>query len=140
LIEAVRLQIKDEVDAIKVSGSNDNLITPDALGASAFTLEELKLIADETRRLGKLSSIHARSCESARDSALAGFDNIFHASYIDGVGIEACLKNNVVITLTLTLLVNLFKANPATTSATSADEFNRELAAASKDLDQACKA
>ncbi|HLS43714.1 MAG TPA: amidohydrolase family protein [Paenalcaligenes sp.] len=140
LIEAVRLQIKDEVDAIKVSGSNDNLITPDALGASAFTLEELKLIADETRRLGKLSSIHARSCESARDSALAGFDNIFHASYIDDVGIEACLKNNVVITPTLTLLVNLIEANPATAGASSADAFKREVEAASKNLRRAFEA
>src|SRR5690554_4449681 len=58
LVEAVRLQVKDEVDAIKVSGSNDNLITPDALSASAFTLEELKIIADETHRLGKLCGIH----------------------------------------------------------------------------------
>lgn len=32
LVEAIRFQVKDEVDAIKVSGSNDNLITPDALG------------------------------------------------------------------------------------------------------------
>ena len=45
LIEAIRLQVKDEVDAIKVSGSNDNLITPDALGTSAFTYEEFKIIA-----------------------------------------------------------------------------------------------
>jgi imidazolonepropionase-like amidohydrolase len=53
LIEAIRLQVKEEVDAIKVSGSNDNLITPDALGGSAFTLEEFKVIAEETHRLGK---------------------------------------------------------------------------------------
>jgi len=89
LIEAVRLQVKDEVDAIKVSGSNDNLITPDALGASAFTLEELKIIADETHRLGKLCSVHARSCDSARASARAGLDNLVPASYIDDEGMEA---------------------------------------------------
>jgi hypothetical protein len=38
---------QDEVDAIKVSGSNDTL-APDALGTSAFSYEEFKIITDET--------------------------------------------------------------------------------------------
>ncbi|WP_254047017.1 amidohydrolase family protein [Pusillimonas sp. T2] len=137
LVEAVRLQVKEEVDAIKVSGSNDNLITPDALGVSAFTLEELQIIANETHRLGKICSIHARSTESARDAALAGFDNIFHASYLDEAGIEACLKNNCVITPTLTLLVNLIEADTAMAGASSSSAFKREVEAASKNLRKA---
>jgi imidazolonepropionase-like amidohydrolase len=137
LIEAIRLQVKDEVDAIKVSGSNDNLITPDALGASAFTYEELKIIADETHRLGKICSVHARSMESARDAARAGFDNIFHASYIDDAGIEACLKNNCVITPTLTLLANLLGAHPAQAGASGSAAFSRELEAAAINLRKA---
>lgn len=137
LVEAVRLQVKDEVDAIKVSGSNDNLITPDAQGVSAFTFEELKIIADETHRLSKLCSIHARSTESARDAARAGFDQIYHASYIDDAGIEACLKNGSVITPTLTLLVNLIAANQANAGASSADAFKREVEAAAVNLRKA---
>lgn len=140
LIEAIRLQVKEEVDAIKVSGSNDNLITPDALGASAFTFEELKIVADETHRLGRICSTHARSCESARDAALAGFDNIFHASYIDDAGIEACLKNQCVITPTLTLLVNLIGANQDGAGASGKSAFQREVEAASKNLHRAWKA
>jgi imidazolonepropionase-like amidohydrolase len=137
LVEAIRLQVKDEVDAIKVSGSNDNLITPDALGASAFTYEELKIIADETHRLGKICSVHARSMESARDAARAGFDNIFHASYIDDAGIEACLRNKCVITPTLTLLANLIAAHPAQAGASSSSAFERELEAAAANLRRA---
>ncbi|QII85365.1 amidohydrolase family protein [Bordetella hinzii] len=137
LIEAVRLQVKDGVDAIKVSGSNDNLITPDAADVSAFTREELRLIADETHRLGKLCSIHARSRVSARDAALAGFDNIYHASYIDEEGIEACLESGSVITPTLTLLVNLIEANQAQAGASGAAAFEREVEAARKNLRRA---
>jgi len=140
LVEAVRLQVKDEVDAIKVSGSNDNLITPDALGASAFTLEELKIIVDETHRLGKVCSVHARSRDSALDSARAGFDQIYHASYIDDEGIEACLKNGCVITPTLTLLVNLIAANQSDAGASGADAFKREVEAASVNLRKAFEA
>ena len=53
LIEAIRFQVKDDVDAIKVSGSSDYLITPDSLDRSAFTFEEFKVITDETHRLGR---------------------------------------------------------------------------------------
>ncbi len=140
LIEAIRLQVKEEVDAIKVSGSNDNLITPDALGASAFTLEELRLVANETHRLGKVCSTHARSRDSAVDAAKAGFDNLFHASYIDDEGIEACLANKCVITPTLTLLVNLIGASQDQAGASGKSAFQREVEAASKNLHRAWKA
>lgn len=140
IIEAIRLQVKEEVDAIKVSGSNDNLITPEALGVSAFTYEELKLIADESHRLGRICSTHARSRDSARDAARAGFDNLFHASYIDDEGIEACLKNKCVITPTLTLLVNLIGAGEGSAGASGKSAFQREVEAASENLTRAWKA
>jgi imidazolonepropionase-like amidohydrolase len=137
LIEAIRLQVKEEVDAIKVSGSNDNLITPDALGSSAFTLEEFKIIADETHRLGKICSVHARSRDSVLEAARAGFDNLFHASYIDDEGIEAALKNKCVITPTLTLLLNLIDANQESAGASGSAAFRREVEAASVNLKRA---
>jgi imidazolonepropionase-like amidohydrolase len=137
LIEEIRRQVKDEVDAIKVSGSNDSLITPDSLGSSAFTYEEFKIIADESHRLGRICSVHARSRESALYSAKAGFDNLFHASYIDDEGIEACLKNNVVITPTLTLLVNLVEAKQSHAGASGTAVFQDEIDAASQNLKKA---
>jgi imidazolonepropionase-like amidohydrolase len=137
LVEAIRFQVKDEVDAIKVSGSNDNLITPDALGSSAFTLEEFQIIANETHRLGRICSVHARSRDSALYSALAGFDNLFHASYIDDEGIEACLKNNCVITPTLTLLINLMEAKQSTAGVSGSEAFQREIDAAAVNLRRA---
>ncbi len=140
LVEAVRLQVKDEVDAIKVSGSNDNLITPDALGISAFTAEEFRIIADETHRLDKICCVHARSTESIRDAARAGFDLIFHASYIDDAGIEACLKAGNVITPTLTLLVNLIAAGKQQAGASGLAAFQREVDAAATNLPKAYRA
>jgi imidazolonepropionase-like amidohydrolase len=140
LVEAIRYQVKDEVDAIKVSGSNDNLITPDALGSSAFTLEEFRIIAQETHRLGKICTVHARSRDSALYAARAGFDNIFHASYIDDEGIDACLKSGSVITPTLTLLMNLVDAKQSAAGASTMDATRRELDAAAHGLQKAYKA
>ena len=140
LIEAVRYQIKDRVDAIKVSGSNDQLITPDSLDGSAFTVEELKIVADETHRLGKICATHARSRDSITNAAKAGFDLIFHASYIDDEGIEYCLKNNIIITPTLTLLLNIVSASQQSAGVSSVEGFKREVDAAVENLPRAFKA
>ncbi len=146
IIEAIRYQVKDRVDAIKVSGSNDSLITPDSLNGSAFTLDEFKLIANEAHRLGKMCTVHARSRDSILFAAKAGFDIIFHASYIDDEGIEACLKSGSAINPTLTLLVNIVAA--AETMATASDvsgvsgvdPFKREIEAAATNLPKAYRA
>jgi imidazolonepropionase-like amidohydrolase len=110
MIEAIRYQVKDRVDCIKVSGSNDSMITPDSLDGSALTVEELELIASEARRLKVMCAIHARSRDSVVGAAKAGFDIIFHASYIDDEGIELCLEKGCVVIPTLTLLVNFINA------------------------------
>ncbi|WP_235183539.1 amidohydrolase family protein [Bordetella bronchiseptica] len=107
------------------------------LDSSAFTYEEFKIIADETHRLGRLCSVHARSRDAALYAAQAGFDNLFHASYIDDEGIEACLKNGCVITPTLTLLVNLVEAKQSHAGASSAQAFRQEIEAASVNLRRA---
>jgi imidazolonepropionase-like amidohydrolase len=140
IVEAIRYQVKDRVDCIKVSGSNDSLITPDSLDGAALTVEELTLIADEARRLGVMSSTHARSRDSVLGAAKAGFDLIFHASYIDDEGIELCLKKNIAITPTLTLLVNIIKANQSVAGASGSDAFKREVDAAQKGLAKAYRA
>src|SRR5690606_3887639 len=85
-------------------------------------------------------SVHARSRDASLFSALAGFDNIYHASYIDDEGIEACLKNNCVITPTLTLLVNLVEAKQGMAGASGAHAFRAEIEAASENLTRAYKA
>jgi imidazolonepropionase-like amidohydrolase len=140
IIEAIRLQAKDRVDCIKISGSSDNLITPDALEISAMTNEELVVVAREARRLGLMSATHARSRDSVLGAAKAGFDLIFHASYIDDECIDICLKNDIMITPTLTFLVNLLNAMPEGAGVSALDAFKREVDAAQVGLAKAHKA
>src|SRR5262249_3115497 len=87
IVEAIRLQVKDGVDAIKVSGSSDSAVFDDPLEGAAFRPEEFELIAEETHRLGRVCTVHARSRDSVFYAAQAGFDWIMHASYIDDRGI-----------------------------------------------------
>jgi imidazolonepropionase-like amidohydrolase len=140
LIEAIRYQVKDRVDCIKVSGSSDSLITPDSLDGSALTVEELTMIAMEAHRLGVMCSIHARSRDSVIGAAKAGFDVIFHASYIDEEGIDLCLRNGCVIIPTLTLLINIINANRGQAGASGSSAFSREVDAAATGLAKAWRA
>lgn len=139
-IEAIRYQVKDRVDCIKVSGSNDSLITPDSLDGAALTVEELTLVANEARRLGVMSSTHARSRDSVTNAAKAAFDLIFHASYIDDEGIELCLKNKVVITPTLTFLINIVNAKHGHAGVSGTGAFSAEVDAAQAGLSKAWRA
>lgn len=140
IIEQIRYQVKDGVDAVKVSGSNDSLITPDSLDGSAFSFEELKLVADECHRLGKLCATHARSRDAVLLAARAGFDILFHASYIDDEGIEACLRSKSVIVPTLPLLVNIIEARGQSAGVSGVDAFRREVDAAAVNLAKAYRA
>lgn len=140
IIEAIRYQVKDGVDAIKVSGSNDAIVSSDSVGGSAFTYEEYKIIADEAHRLGKLCTVHARSRDSIADAARAGFDVIFHASYIDDEGIEWCLKNKCLIVPTLPLLVNVIEATGGPGGTPMNAIFQAEVDAAVANLPRAYRA
>lgn len=140
LIEAIRYQAKDRVDCIKVSGSNDLMITPDSLDGAAFTAEEFRIIAEESHRLGRLCSVHARSRDACRDASAAGFDLIFHASYIDDEGIENCLKQDLTITPTLTYLANIVDAAQGIHASSAVDGVKRELESAVHMLPKAYRA
>ena len=140
IIEAIRLQVKDGVDVIKVSGSNDSAISDEPLNSSAFRAEEFQLIAEETHRLQRCCTVHARSRDSVTQAARAGFDWIMHASYIDDEGIDLCLKNKISITPTLTLLINIVNSHQGSAGASAVDIFKAEIDAATENLSRAYRA
>jgi imidazolonepropionase-like amidohydrolase len=139
IVNRIRYQVKDGVDAIKVSGSNDSLITPDSLDGAAFTDEEFVVIAKEAHRLGRMCNVHARSRDAIIAAAKAGFDVIYHASYIDEEGIDACLKSGSIICPTLPLLTNILEACDGKQSGLM-DALQREYEAARTNLPRAYRA
>lgn len=137
IVEEIRLQVKDGVDCIKVSGSTDLAIANAPVGGAAFTAEEFNLIAAEAHRLQRKCTVHARSREATRLAAAAGFDWIMHASFIDDEGIDLCLKNNIAIVPTLTLLANILASATGEAGASIIDEFRHEYESACINLRRA---
>jgi imidazolonepropionase-like amidohydrolase len=140
IVEQIRLQVKDGVDVIKISGSTDSAVFDTPMGGSAFTPEEYRTIADETHRLERKVTVHARTKESALYCAQAGFDWLMHASYIDDEGIEACLKHGIAIAPSLTLLVNILESADGPVGASFLDVFKQEVDAAAENLSRAYRA
>ena len=80
--KAVRRLIKEGADFIKVMGSGGGTYITDNRRAS-FTVEELRAIADETHRHGKICTIHAIPTESIANAVEAEFDCIEHYEFIE---------------------------------------------------------
>ncbi len=141
ILEAIRLQIKNGVDAIKVSGSSDAPMQIDSIDGAAFNQEEFSLIAEEAHRLNRRCAVHARTRDSVIMAARAGFDYIMHASFIDDEGIDACVKSGSIIVPTLTLLASIRDlAPPGPQQSGAARMFIKEYEVAGARLQKAYKA
>ena len=81
-VKQVRLEIKNGVDIVKISGDGDTTSTAgmDLLGS--ITLDDLKAISEIVHLMDKMVTIHARSGRASRDAALAGFTWLTHGSYM----------------------------------------------------------
>ena len=109
-VKAVRQQVNEGVDFIKVFGSAEPVTGNASLMAGelvTFSLRELQGIVEEAHRLGRKVAVHARAGQAVADAARAGVDWIFHASFVTEAHLELVAKSGAVIFPTLTLLANM---------------------------------
>ncbi|MBI3079221.1 MAG: amidohydrolase family protein [Deltaproteobacteria bacterium] len=107
MVREVRRQVKQGVDLIKVAGSGDpNPVWTPSGDVPSLSLDELKAIVEETHRLGKKVTIHARAGLAVRYAAEAGVDWVIHGDLMNETDLGALLKTGIPICPTLTLLVN----------------------------------
>lgn len=79
---AVRRLVKDGADFIKVMGSGGGTWITDYRYPS-YTVEELRAIADEAHRHGKICTVHCIASQSIANSVEAGVDSIEHYEFIE---------------------------------------------------------
>jgi imidazolonepropionase-like amidohydrolase len=98
---AVRQQVKDGVDWIKVeaSGTGANPLCP--AHRDTMSVEELRAVIDEANEKEKPVMCHAESRKSIIRAANAGAKTIEHAIFLDDEGLDAVLEHNVAICPTL---------------------------------------
>ncbi len=108
IVKEIHKQIKMGVDWIKVHVSGLP-IRPGKTGGeiSTWTPDELKLVCDTAHQFGIPVVGHCRDAVSTRDAALAGFDMILHATYMDDEALRAVIDNKVPLVPTFTFQANL---------------------------------
>lgn len=107
IVREVRRQIKIGVDWIKVHVTG---LTPRQKvkgEVQVWSLDEMKLVCDTAHELGTPVVGHCRGASSTRDAALAGFDMILHATYMDEAALAAVVDKRVPIVPTFTFQANL---------------------------------
>ena len=108
IVKEIHKQIKMGVDWIKVHVSGLP-IRPGKTGGeiSTWKPDELKLVCDTAHQFGIPVVGHCRDAISTRDAALAGFDMILHATYMDDAALKAVVDRKVPLVPTFTFQANL---------------------------------
>ncbi len=110
IVREIRKQIKGGCDWIKVHVTGlpvrrTKRHNPGEI--QSWTLDELRLVCDTAHALGIPVVGHCRNSSSTRDAALAGFDLIFHSSYMEEDALEAVVDNKTPLAPSFTFLRNL---------------------------------
>lgn len=108
IVREIHKQIKAGVDWIKVHVSGLPIRPGKTSGEiSTWTPDELKLVCDTAHQFGIPVVGHCRDAVSTRDAALAGFDMILHATYMDDAALKAVTDRKIPLVPTFTFQANL---------------------------------
>jgi imidazolonepropionase-like amidohydrolase len=99
--KAVRYQIKGGADVIKMIATGGVLSEGDAVGATQYTLEEMKAIVDEAAKLERKVCAHAHGTEGIKLAVLAGVASIEHGSFLDDEGARLMAERGTYLVPTL---------------------------------------
>jgi imidazolonepropionase-like amidohydrolase len=81
--QAVREQLRHDVDQIKIMASGGAMSPGDELDTTQYSVEELRAAVDEARAVGKYVFAHAYSAAAVRRALEAGVRSIEHGNLID---------------------------------------------------------
>jgi imidazolonepropionase-like amidohydrolase len=99
--QAVRLQIKYGADVIKTCATGGVLSEGDAVGATQYSLEELKALVDEANKLERKVAAHAHGTEGIKLAVRAGVSSIEHGSFLDEEGARMMVERGTFLVPTL---------------------------------------
>ena len=101
--QAVRQQISNGADLIKIYATHHFYFTPDGklVNIPTFTLEEVQAIVDEAHREGKKVACHAYGGPGLHNCLDAGVDSIEHGLDLDEAAIQEMVQKHIYLVPTL---------------------------------------
>ena len=104
VLKAVRYQVKHGAKVIKICATAGVLSFEGPAGAQQYSLEELRVAADEAHRHGLRIAAHAHGTEGIIAASEAGIDSIEHNSMMTDEAAAIIKKNGSFVTPTLYLI------------------------------------
>jgi imidazolonepropionase-like amidohydrolase len=98
---AVRYQVKYGADLIKTCATGGVLSEGDAVGATQYTYEELKVMVDEATKLERKVAAHAHGTEGIKIATRAGVASIEHGSFLDEEGAKMMAERGTYLVPTM---------------------------------------
>jgi imidazolonepropionase-like amidohydrolase len=98
---AVRLNIKDGADVIKVCATGGVLSMNDDVRSPQLTQAELDALVDEAHARGRKAAAHAHGAEGAKRAVRAGIDSVEHGSFLDEEALELMRQRGTFLVPTL---------------------------------------
>lgn len=99
--KAVRYQVKYGADVIKICATGGVLSEGDAVGATQYTLEEMRAVVDEAQKLGRKVAAHAHGTDGIKLAVQAGVSSIEHGSFLDEEGARLMAQRGTYLVPTL---------------------------------------
>lgn len=99
--KAVRYQVKQGADAIKIVATGGVLSEGDAVGATQYAPDELKALVGEAHKLERKVAAHAHGTEGIKLAVAAGVSSIEHGSFLDDEGARAMAERGTFLVPTL---------------------------------------
>jgi len=99
--KAVRYQVKYGADVIKICATGGVLSEGDAVGATQYTLEEMKAVVDEAKKLERKVAAHAHGTEGIKLAVRAGVASIEHGTFLDEEGARLMVQQGTYLVPTL---------------------------------------
>lgn len=98
---AVRLNIKNGADVIKVCATGGVLSMNDDVQSPQLTQEELNALVDEAHAKRRKAAAHAHGAEGAMRAVRAGIDSIEHGSFLTDEALDLMKARNTALVPTL---------------------------------------
>jgi imidazolonepropionase-like amidohydrolase len=108
--KAVRYQVKQGADVIKMVATGGVLSEGDAVGATQYTLDEMKAIVEEAAKLERKVAAHAHGTEGIKLAVRAGVASIEHGSFLDEEAADLMIERGTYLVPTLMAGANVIKA------------------------------
>lgn len=111
VLQAVRRNVRDGADFIKVMATGGIGTLGSNPGAAEFTTAELQALVDEAHRLNRKVAAHAHGGDGVDQAIEAGVDSIEHGAFLSARQLDAMAQRGITLVVTLGVMI-AFETSP----------------------------